>query len=67
VTAFFERITLSPLVYDAARGADALDTLTNSLRAAADLAPAAVAGDAADAHPAGGAVGYVAKLNDRIG
>jgi len=41
VTAFFERITLSPLVYDAARGADALDTLTNSLRAAADLAPAA--------------------------
>ncbi len=41
MTAFFERITCSPLVYDAARGADALDSLTNAFRGASDLAQAA--------------------------
>jgi [glutamine synthetase] adenylyltransferase / [glutamine synthetase]-adenylyl-L-tyrosine phosphorylase len=41
VTAFFERITLSPLVYDAARGEDALESLTNALRGDPNLAPAA--------------------------
>jgi glutamate-ammonia-ligase adenylyltransferase len=39
--AFFERITECPRVYDAARGADALESLTNSFGEAADLAPAA--------------------------
>lgn len=41
MTAFFERITSSPLVYDAARGADALTSLTRALRDAPHLAPAA--------------------------
>jgi [glutamine synthetase] adenylyltransferase / [glutamine synthetase]-adenylyl-L-tyrosine phosphorylase len=41
VTAFFERITQAPLVHDAARGADALTSLSRTLRDAPDLAPAA--------------------------
>jgi len=41
VTAFFERITASPLIHDAARGADALTSLTTALRDAPDLAEAA--------------------------
>jgi [glutamine synthetase] adenylyltransferase / [glutamine synthetase]-adenylyl-L-tyrosine phosphorylase len=41
VTAFFERITQAPGVYDAARSADALDSLIEALRGAPDLAPAA--------------------------
>jgi glutamate-ammonia-ligase adenylyltransferase len=47
VTAFFERITKTPLAFDAARGADALDTVTKSLAAAPELALAArLLGDA---------------------
>jgi [glutamine synthetase] adenylyltransferase / [glutamine synthetase]-adenylyl-L-tyrosine phosphorylase len=41
VTAFFERITETPLTFDQARGKDALDTLTKSLAAVPELAPAA--------------------------
>ncbi|HEY6669719.1 MAG TPA: bifunctional [glutamine synthetase] adenylyltransferase/[glutamine synthetase]-adenylyl-L-tyrosine phosphorylase, partial [Methyloceanibacter sp.] len=41
MTAFFERITETPLAHDAARGTDALDTLTKALQSAPDLAPAA--------------------------
>jgi len=41
VTAFFERITQAPCVYDAARGADALETLIKALCDSPDLAPAA--------------------------
>jgi glutamate-ammonia-ligase adenylyltransferase len=41
VTAFFERITQVPRVYDAARGADALETLAKAFRSASGLAPAA--------------------------
>jgi [glutamine synthetase] adenylyltransferase / [glutamine synthetase]-adenylyl-L-tyrosine phosphorylase len=41
VTAFFERITEPPLVYDAARGADIVGSLEGALRAAPDLASAA--------------------------
>jgi [glutamine synthetase] adenylyltransferase / [glutamine synthetase]-adenylyl-L-tyrosine phosphorylase len=41
VTAFFERITETPLAHDAVRGTDALDTLTKALRDAPDLAAAA--------------------------
>jgi [glutamine synthetase] adenylyltransferase / [glutamine synthetase]-adenylyl-L-tyrosine phosphorylase len=41
VTAFFERITETPLAFDKARGADALDTLTKLLVAAPELALAA--------------------------
>jgi len=41
VTAFFERITESPRVYDAARGADALESLAKAFQGASELAPAA--------------------------
>ena len=41
MTAFFERITETPLAHDAARGTDALDGLTKALARAPDLAPAA--------------------------
>ncbi len=41
MTAFFERITDCPRVYDAARGADALESLTKAFRGAAELAAAA--------------------------
>ena len=41
MTAFFERITESPRVYDAARGADVLESLTKAFGDASDLAPAA--------------------------
>jgi glutamate-ammonia-ligase adenylyltransferase len=41
VTAFFERITEAPRVYDAARGDDALQSLTKALAGTPDLAPAA--------------------------
>jgi glutamate-ammonia-ligase adenylyltransferase len=41
VTAFFERITEMPRVYDAARGADVLASLTKAFGGASDLAPAA--------------------------
>ena len=41
MTAFFERITQVPRVYDAARGADSLETLAKAFRGAPDLAPAA--------------------------
>jgi len=41
VTAFFERITDYPRVYDAARGADVLESLTKAFRGAEELAPAA--------------------------
>ena len=41
MTAFFERITEAPRVYDAARGADALENLIESFSGAANLAPAA--------------------------
>ena len=41
VTAFFERITEAPRVFDAARGDDALESLTQALAGAPDLAPAA--------------------------
>jgi glutamate-ammonia-ligase adenylyltransferase len=41
VTAFFERIAESPLIYNEARGADLLDSLAKALAAADDLAPAA--------------------------
>jgi len=41
VTAFFERIAEHPAIYDAARGADILDTLTKGFGASAELAPAA--------------------------
>ena len=40
MTAFFERITECPRVYDAARGDDALESLTKSLGEAPDLAAA---------------------------
>ncbi|MEX1059814.1 MAG: bifunctional [glutamine synthetase] adenylyltransferase/[glutamine synthetase]-adenylyl-L-tyrosine phosphorylase, partial [Methyloceanibacter sp.] len=41
MTAFFERITECPRVYDAARGADVLASLTKAFGGASDLAPAA--------------------------
>jgi [glutamine synthetase] adenylyltransferase / [glutamine synthetase]-adenylyl-L-tyrosine phosphorylase len=41
VTAFFERITECSRVYDAARGADALQSVTKAFQGAPDLAPAA--------------------------
>ena len=41
MTAFFERITEAPRVFDAARGDDALESLTRALAGAPDLAPAA--------------------------
>ncbi|HKA47044.1 MAG TPA: bifunctional [glutamine synthetase] adenylyltransferase/[glutamine synthetase]-adenylyl-L-tyrosine phosphorylase [Methyloceanibacter sp.] len=41
MTAFFERIAEHPAVYDAARGADILNTLTKAFAAADELAPAA--------------------------
>ena len=41
MTAFFERITEAPRVYDAARGDDALQSLTEALAGTPDLAPAA--------------------------
>ncbi len=41
MTAFFERITDCPRVFDAARGADVLESLTKAFRAADELAPAA--------------------------
>jgi glutamate-ammonia-ligase adenylyltransferase len=41
VTAFFERITEAPRVYDAARGDDALQSLTEALAGTPNLAPAA--------------------------
>jgi glutamate-ammonia-ligase adenylyltransferase len=41
VTAFFERLTESPLIYDAARGADVASSLRQRLRSAPDLARAA--------------------------
>ncbi|MGC1347235.1 MAG: bifunctional [glutamine synthetase] adenylyltransferase/[glutamine synthetase]-adenylyl-L-tyrosine phosphorylase [Methyloceanibacter sp.] len=41
MTAFFERIAERPAVYDAARGADILNTLTKALGASDELAPAA--------------------------
>jgi glutamate-ammonia-ligase adenylyltransferase len=41
VTAFVERITARPLVYDEARGADILASLTKAFDAADELAPAA--------------------------
>ena len=41
MTAFFERITQVPCVYEAARGADALESLTKAFKGAAELAPAA--------------------------
>lgn len=41
MTAFFERITECPRVYDAARGEDALKSLTKALGESPELAPAA--------------------------
>ena len=41
MTAFFERITECPRRYDAARGADALESLSKAFRGAPELAPAA--------------------------
>ena len=41
MTAFFERITETPLTFDQARGKNALDTLTKSLAAIPELAAAA--------------------------
>jgi [glutamine synthetase] adenylyltransferase / [glutamine synthetase]-adenylyl-L-tyrosine phosphorylase len=41
VTAFFERITEAPRVFDAARGEDALESLTQALAGTPDLPPAA--------------------------
>ena len=41
MTAFFKRIAERPAIYDAARGADILDTLTKALGADESLAPAA--------------------------
>ena len=41
MTAFFERITEAPRVYDAARGDDALQSLTEALAGTPNLAPAA--------------------------
>ena len=41
MTAFFERITETPRVFDAARGDDALESLTRALAGTPDLAPAA--------------------------
>jgi [glutamine synthetase] adenylyltransferase / [glutamine synthetase]-adenylyl-L-tyrosine phosphorylase len=41
VTAFFKRIAERPAIYDAARGADILDTLTKAFGADESLAPAA--------------------------
>ena len=47
MTAFFERITETPLAFDAARGIDVLDTVTKSLAAVPELAAAAkLLGDA---------------------
>ncbi|HSD92337.1 MAG TPA: bifunctional [glutamine synthetase] adenylyltransferase/[glutamine synthetase]-adenylyl-L-tyrosine phosphorylase [Methyloceanibacter sp.] len=40
MTAFFERITQAPCVYDAARGADAVETLAKAFRGEAGLASA---------------------------
>lgn len=40
MTAFLERIAEHPAIYDAARGADILDTLTKAFGASAELAPA---------------------------
>lgn len=47
MTAFFERITEAPRVHDAARGDDALRSLTEALAGTPDLAPAAKLLDAA--------------------
>jgi [glutamine synthetase] adenylyltransferase / [glutamine synthetase]-adenylyl-L-tyrosine phosphorylase len=41
VTAFFERITECPRVYDATRGPDALESLTKAFSGTSELAPAA--------------------------
>ena len=41
MTAFVERITESPCVYDASRGADVLESLSKAFRGAAEFAPAA--------------------------
>jgi glutamate-ammonia-ligase adenylyltransferase len=41
VTAFFERITQVPCTFDAARGADALESLTKAFEGISELAPAA--------------------------
>jgi len=41
VTAFVERITEVPCVYDASRGAEILESLTKAFRGAAEFAPAA--------------------------
>ena len=41
MTAFVERITEAPCVYDASRGADVLESLTKAFRGASELAPAA--------------------------
>jgi glutamate-ammonia-ligase adenylyltransferase len=41
VTAFFERITECPRLYDGARGKDALDSVAKALQGAPELAPAA--------------------------
>jgi glutamate-ammonia-ligase adenylyltransferase len=41
VTAFFERITQAPCIYDVARGADALESLAKAFKGSAELAPAA--------------------------
>ena len=41
MTAFFERITECPRLYDGARGKDALASLTKALQGAPELAPAA--------------------------
>ncbi|HET7851604.1 MAG TPA: bifunctional [glutamine synthetase] adenylyltransferase/[glutamine synthetase]-adenylyl-L-tyrosine phosphorylase, partial [Methyloceanibacter sp.] len=41
MTAFFKRIAERPAIYDAARGADLLDTLTKAFGADENLAPAA--------------------------
>ncbi|MFZ1069561.1 MAG: bifunctional [glutamine synthetase] adenylyltransferase/[glutamine synthetase]-adenylyl-L-tyrosine phosphorylase, partial [Methyloceanibacter sp.] len=41
MTAFFKRIAERPAIYDAARGADILDTLTKALGRDESLAPAA--------------------------
>ena len=42
MTAFFERITERPRIYDEARGADLLDTLAKAFAASEALAPAAL-------------------------
>ena len=46
MTAFFERITEAPRVFDAARGDDALESLTRALAGAPNLAPAERLGEA---------------------